>query len=180
MVIGFTLGKYVIFVKTAIVEGDVPLLLSKPSLGAMGMIFDVAHNVADFTALSLKAFAILVTETGHPAIALVPSTTKVHPEQPHQWNAEVSEIQIVPLSPQYDAAHEAFTLQAQPQSNNSGEHVNDTVGSIDTRIFYPKKISMAVHNMLTMTGFCVITRSLFGGRTRTSVRTSGLRPSKTS
>ena len=155
VIVGFTLGKYVVFVKTAIVEGDVPLLLSKSTLGAMGMIFDVAHNVADFTALSLKAYPLLVTETGHPALPLVPAPVKVHPGQAHQWNAEASEIQIVPLSPQYGVVHEVHMLQVLSHESTSGEgYCKGSIGNNGQKIFYPKKISTAVHNMLSMNGFC--------------------------
>ena len=162
VIIGFALGQNVIFVKTAIVEGDVPLLLSKPSLGAMGMIFDVAQNVADFTALSLKAFPLLVTETGHPAIPLVPAPTEVRPGQAHQWSAEAPEIKIVPLSAQYGAVHEVHMLQVHSyEPPHAGELDKGLIGNSGTKIFYPKKISIAVHNMLSMTGFCEQSFSLW-------------------
>ncbi|CAE7450458.1 GIP, partial [Symbiodinium pilosum] len=151
VVVAFTLGESIVQVKTAIVEGDVPLLLRKKALGNMGMIFDVARNVADFTTLNLKSFPLLITETGHPALPLVPAVWKVHPGQAHDWSATGIEIQIAPKSPQYDVAHEVHMLQSSVEKYQSGwlEAPNN-----DTKIFYPKKISPAVYNMLTMPGFC--------------------------
>ena len=151
MVVAFALGEFIVQVKTAIVEGDVPLLLSKKALGNMGMIFDVARNVADFTTLNLKSFPLLITETGHPALPLVPAVLKVHPGQAHDWSAAGIEIQIAPKSPRYDVVHEVHMLQCSFEEYQSGWLA---APNNDTKIFYPKKISPAVYNMLTMPGFC--------------------------
>ena len=154
VIVAFVLGKFTAHVRAAIVDGDVPLLLSKPALGAMGMIFDVAQNKADFTALNMRAFPLLVTETGHPALPLAPA--KVLTEHPHEWSATNSEIKIVPLSPQYDVVHEVHMLQSSHDDPDC-----ECVSSHDKKIFYPKKISPAVHNMLTMPGFCEHSFSLW-------------------
>ncbi|CAE7917780.1 RE2 [Symbiodinium sp. KB8] len=47
-VLTFRLGKAVIEVKIAIVQGELPLLLSRPVLARLGMVMDVATNRADF------------------------------------------------------------------------------------------------------------------------------------
>ncbi|OLQ11876.1 Copia protein [Symbiodinium microadriaticum] len=69
----FSLGDKVVELKTSVINGDVPLLLSKPALAQLGMVYDVAANKADFGTVGLKAFDLITTSSGHPAIPIVPS-----------------------------------------------------------------------------------------------------------
>ena len=48
VVVNFELGGYILQVRTSIITGDIPLLLSKTVLGKMGMVFDVENGSADF------------------------------------------------------------------------------------------------------------------------------------
>ncbi|CAE7833210.1 GIP [Symbiodinium necroappetens] len=105
VVIAFQMGDYVLQVRTAIVEGDVPLLLSKPTLGAMGMIYDVARNRANFTSLELCFFALSATETGHPAILFVP--VQAFAGLPQDWEANGPEIKISKRGAAYMGVWEA-------------------------------------------------------------------------
>ena len=59
--------------KTSIINGDVPLLLSKAALAQLKMLYDVAANRADFGAVGLKGFDLITTSSGHPAIPIVPA-----------------------------------------------------------------------------------------------------------
>ena len=73
VVLAFELGGKVVQVRTSIINGDVPLLLSKTVLGKLGMVFDIERGQADFNRVGLKGFDLLVTSSGHPAIPIVPT-----------------------------------------------------------------------------------------------------------
>ena len=49
--------------KTSIINGDVPLLMSKPALAQLGMIYDIAENKADFTRAGLRGFDLVTTSS---------------------------------------------------------------------------------------------------------------------
>ena len=91
-VLTFRLGKAVIEVKIAIVQGELPLLLSRPVLARLGMVMDVATNRADFKKVDAYDVPLKVTESGHPALPL--STLKGTPAKAPAafWAAE--EIKI--------------------------------------------------------------------------------------
>ncbi|CAE7239737.1 GIP, partial [Symbiodinium necroappetens] len=91
-VLTFRLGKAVIEVKIAIVQGELPLLLSRPVLARLGMVMDVATNRADFKKVDAYDVPLKVTESGHPALPL--STLKGTPTKATAafWAAE--EIKI--------------------------------------------------------------------------------------
>ena len=73
VILYFSLGSKVVELQTSIINGDVPLLLSKPALAQLGMVYDVAANRADFGAVGLKSFGLITTSSGHPAIPIVPA-----------------------------------------------------------------------------------------------------------
>ena len=73
IVIRFKLGSRVVEMKCSIINGDIPLLLSKSALAQLGMIYDVAQNCADFTKVGLSDFPLVTTSSGHPAIQIVPA-----------------------------------------------------------------------------------------------------------
>ena len=73
VVLGFELGNKVVQVRTSIINGDVPLLLSKGVLSKLGMIYNVELGRADFTKVGLQGFELQMTTSGHPAIPIVPA-----------------------------------------------------------------------------------------------------------
>ncbi|CAE6942423.1 RE2 [Symbiodinium sp. CCMP2592] len=73
VVVNFELGDCVLQVRTSIITGDIPLLLSKTVLGKMGMVFNVEEGTADFTKIGLRNYKLLTTSSGHPAIPIVPA-----------------------------------------------------------------------------------------------------------
>ncbi|CAE7295005.1 unnamed protein product, partial [Symbiodinium sp. CCMP2592] len=72
VIVGFKLGGYNIHVRTSIITGDIPLLLSKTVLGKLGMIYDVQQGKADFRAIGLRDYELASTASGHPAILICP------------------------------------------------------------------------------------------------------------
>ncbi|CAE7948536.1 RE1 [Symbiodinium sp. KB8] len=63
------LGKWVA-VKAAVVHGDLPLLLSRPALGCLGLVLDLGSNCASFRKLGEGELALIETSGGHPAILI--------------------------------------------------------------------------------------------------------------
>ncbi|CAE7540486.1 RE2 [Symbiodinium natans] len=76
VVVEFELGNKVVQLRTSIIAGDIPLLLSRTVLGKLGMIFDVGAGTATFNALGLTNFSMLTTPSGHPAIPIVPASVE--------------------------------------------------------------------------------------------------------
>ena len=70
-VLTFRLGSAVVEVKIAIVQGELPLLLSRTVLARLGMVMDVATNRADFKKVEAYDVSLKVTESGHPALPLL-------------------------------------------------------------------------------------------------------------
>ena len=74
VVLTFVLGNSTVQLRTSIIAGDIPLLLSKTVLAKLGMVYDVEGGSADFNAVGLKGFELMVTPSGHPAaIPIVPA-----------------------------------------------------------------------------------------------------------
>ncbi|CAE7326464.1 GIP [Symbiodinium sp. CCMP2456] len=64
VILSFALGNSVVQLRTSIIPGDIPLLLSKTVLGKLGMIYDVTEGRADFNAVGLKDYDLMVTPSG--------------------------------------------------------------------------------------------------------------------
>ncbi|CAE7487299.1 RE1 [Symbiodinium sp. CCMP2592] len=62
------LGNGWVALKAAVVQGEVPLLISRPALASLGMVMDVADNTADFKAVGVKQLKLENTASGHPAL----------------------------------------------------------------------------------------------------------------
>ena len=73
VVLCFRLGNKVVEMRTSVINGDVPLLMSKPALAQLGMVYELAENKADFTKVGLRNFDLVTTSSGHPAIPIVPA-----------------------------------------------------------------------------------------------------------
>ncbi|CAE7504439.1 RE2 [Symbiodinium natans] len=148
VVISFKLGAKVVELKTSIINGDVPLLLSKGALAQMGMVFDVAANCADFGAVGLKAFELITTSSGHPAIPIVPAS----PAQ------SAVRLVISDHDPSSNGQYTAFavsafsTLRPKPDPTTTSDSVQcfPTDSKVQQyRIFYDKKLSTEVKELLT-------------------------------
>ncbi|OLP87512.1 Copia protein [Symbiodinium microadriaticum] len=82
------LGKWVA-VKAAVVHGDLPLLMSRPALGHLGLVLDLGMNRARFRKLSEGELELIETSSGHPAV-LIESDSNQKPDMsqlPKSWEA---------------------------------------------------------------------------------------------
>ena len=172
-VLTFRLGKAVIEVKIAIVQGELPLLLSRPVLARLGMVMDVATNRADFRKVDAYDVPLKVTESGHPALPL--STLKGVPAKATAafWAAEEIKIHTTGAAYTVFAAGVLAGFSETTGSYTSAVYQGDSsepprlpssttrpwvpTGSSTTssssssrpRLFYPKKIDKTTRNMLT-------------------------------
>ncbi|CAE7216452.1 RE2 [Symbiodinium sp. CCMP2456] len=92
VVLGFELGGYKIALKVAVVNGEVPLLVSRGALGKLGMIIDVENNTASFRKLGVRDMVLSITESGHPAFVVHPAALPDTGGISTTWDAQ--EIQI--------------------------------------------------------------------------------------
>ena len=129
VVLAFELGSKIAQVRTSIINGDVPLLLSKTVLAKLGMVFDIEKGQADFNKVGLKGFDLLVTSSGHPAIPIV--ATKMDGD-PGAFLAE--DLKLVPKS-----EYMAFAVAHSHGHGRSHELFN---------FFYDKKLEPGVKEML--------------------------------
>ncbi|CAE7356680.1 GIP [Symbiodinium sp. CCMP2592] len=63
------LGKW-LGVKAAVIHGDLPLLMSRPALGHLGLVLDLGLGKAHFRKLGEGELTLLETSSGHPAICI--------------------------------------------------------------------------------------------------------------
>ena len=54
----------------AIVPCRVPLLLSRPTLSALGLVYDLASQQASFSKLGIESFPLEQSSSGHPAVPI--------------------------------------------------------------------------------------------------------------
>ncbi|CAE7700485.1 GIP [Symbiodinium sp. CCMP2592] len=147
-VIYFPIGEKIVGLKIAVVYGEVPLLISRPALALLGMIMDVARNVATFRAVGVIDLPLKMTETGHPAFPVQPVDPKSLKGPAMDWQSQ--EIGIFSRAEQYMV----FAL----------ESVEPLLGEVDVRcnkdpkahhephhpqrVFHPKRIAAATNNLL--------------------------------
>ena len=129
VIVGFKLGGYKIQVRTSIITGDIPLLLSKTVLGKMGMVYDVQNGKADFRAIGLSNYELATTASGHPAIPICP--VSVSP-------GEMPDLQVEDLRLQQIGQYTAVYAVA-----HCGPQAPKYSG-----IFYDKKLDPGTRDML--------------------------------
>ncbi|CAE7573873.1 unnamed protein product, partial [Symbiodinium microadriaticum] len=117
-------------VRTSIITGDIPLLLSKTVLGKLGMIYDVENGKADFRAINLKDYVLTTTTSGHPAIPIVPVSLPAD---------KMSDLQIEDLRLQTAEQYMSVCAVA-----HQGPQVPKYFG-----IFYEKKLDPSTRIMLS-------------------------------
>ncbi|CAE7339323.1 GIP, partial [Symbiodinium sp. CCMP2456] len=148
IIVNFGLGNSLVRIKVCVVNGDVPLLLSRSALGGLGMVLDVEENSAEFRKVGVHALQLEVTATGHPALPVQPEPL---PQGAATFKASGdSELQIIPRSSQY-TAFMAFCLDSEVASDDQ------SVRAVQQQptLFFPKKIGSATRNMLLEDQFCV-------------------------
>ncbi|CAE7294300.1 GIP [Symbiodinium sp. CCMP2592] len=129
VVVNFELGDYVLQVRTSIITGDIPLLLSRTVLGKMGMVFDVEGGSADFKKLGLYNYKLLNTPSGHPAIPIVPAKAVSA--------APVLQVEDIRLQPK----EQYMSVYAVAHSPHSTPRY--------TGIFHEKKLDPSVKDLLS-------------------------------
>ena len=65
------IGNKAVILRVSIVEGDVPLLISRPALVQLGMSLDMTKNTADFKQLGLTGYRLGHSAYGHPTVKLL-------------------------------------------------------------------------------------------------------------
>ena len=85
-------GKW-FFIKISIVSTQVPLLLSRPVLAALGMHYKMDTNKADFNTLGLKDVVLDFTASGHPRANAVTCVGQP-PVWPDKLDWSVTEVHI--------------------------------------------------------------------------------------
>ena len=128
VILGFELGNKIVQVRTSIINGDVPLLLSKGVLSRLGMIYDVELGRADFTKVGLRGFELQMTTSGHPAIPIIPA--KVAEDVSTGLQAEDLRLSSREQYTAYAVAHGSFKT---PSTFN---------------IFFDKKLDPGARDML--------------------------------
>ncbi|CAE7324462.1 GIP, partial [Symbiodinium microadriaticum] len=198
IILGFEMGGFKVALKVAVVNGDVPLLVSRSALGKMGMLLDVAENRASFKALAVEDLLLEITETGHPAFQIKPSPLPKAFVQGPNW--DTAEIKIFSQAEQYmgppgvvgilhgdgDAADDASSSSRSEKCMTSwmvSVHGDDVDGDgvllpgvppgsnlpcSFEPMFYPKKIGPATRNMLLDVNFNPVTFAAWWGTTNIS------------
>ena len=163
VVICFALGNRTVEMKTSIINGDVPLLLSKRALAQLGMVYDIAANCADFKSVNLQKFELITTSSGHPAIPIIPSRPTGGPDRLVLDDSESKS------SEQYTAFAVSFVRGRSDQvdrdeARGSATSTATTTSSLSTttskstfdtqaphyKIFYDKKLPPALKELLTL------------------------------
>ncbi|CAE7692154.1 GIP [Symbiodinium sp. CCMP2592] len=130
IVVCFELGNKIVKVRTSIITGDVPLLLSKTVLGKLGMVFDVEKGKADFNKVGLTDYMLLTTPSGHPAIPIVPAKAGTG----GTCTLQIDDLRLEPR----EAYMDVFALAY--QGPNRSQH---------TGIYQPKKLDPTITNLLS-------------------------------
>ena len=198
IILGFEMGGFKVALKVAVVNGDVPLLVSRSALGKMGMLLDVAENRASFKALAVEDLLLETTETGHPAFQIKPSPLPKAFVQGPNWDS--AEIKIFSQAEQYmgppgvkGILHDDGDATGDASSSSGSERYmtswmvsvhGDEVGGDGVLphevppgcsqpfsyepMFYPKKIGPATRNMLLDVNFNPVTFAAWWATTNIS------------
>ena len=146
------LGKRFV-IRASVVDGEVPLLLSRKALSKLGMIYDIEQHTAKFRHLGIDTFKLLTTDNGHPAIQVNPSSFAGQKlPTPQEWAED--EVKLFSVRPQYTVHAAHTTSTSVPESSSVLEDRNDKfpsegpLGQLTPKIFFPKKLNAVVNNML--------------------------------
>ncbi|CAE7213744.1 GIP [Symbiodinium sp. CCMP2592] len=183
VVLCFQLGLCKVALKVAVVNGEVPLLVSRSALGKMGLVMDIEANTATFKRLGVTDMILSITETGHPAFVVKPTVFPAAAEADCSWDS--TEIKIFSCDEQYmvmpdQGRDQGLHFEELGFEKGSGEDLqcstswmvslredsepHDEGGSVSSTcsqgtpssydsIFYPKKIGRATKNLLLDASF---------------------------
>ncbi|CAE7806230.1 GIP, partial [Symbiodinium sp. KB8] len=85
----------VFMLRASVVQGEVPLLMSRSALSKLGMVYDLEGHAAQFKHLGIERFSLMTTDSGHPAIPVTPKRVPgMKWPSPQEWAS--SEVIIVP------------------------------------------------------------------------------------
>ncbi|CAE7216060.1 GIP, partial [Symbiodinium sp. CCMP2456] len=136
-------------VKAAVIYGDIPLLLSRPLLASLGMMFDVEHNVANFRKINVEGLKLASTPSGHPALMVqCIGSSAIDPNSvPKAWgNKELEILKTRGAYMSFVVGHgEAVLRESEQGEVHEGER-QAVVGN--PNLFYAKKISPAIYEAL--------------------------------
>ena len=125
-------------IKIAEIETDVPLLISRFALAALGMSYNLGEHRAAFTQLGLDRVDLGTTASGLPSVAVAAQRGPPPPWPTGlDWNNQ--EIHVPSVAVAYmlrDAATEPSTM------------------SLPQKLFYPKKLDALVYQKLTEENLC--------------------------
>ncbi|CAE7680753.1 GIP [Symbiodinium microadriaticum] len=86
--VAIQVGSKSFMVRAAVVSGDVPLLLSRHTLGKLGMVYDIENHRADFKKLNIENYKLCFTSSGHPSLPVSPSkVADLQYPDPQEWGA---------------------------------------------------------------------------------------------
>ena len=141
-------------VRASVVDGEVPLLLSRKALSKLGMVYDIENHTARFKHLGIDGFGLLTTDNGHPAIQVNPKAFGRHKlPSPQEWDDD--EVKLFTAQSQY-MVHDSYMTSdvassARPprfRDRNEAFPAGGPLGNLTPKIFYPKKINAEIRNML--------------------------------
>ena len=148
----------VFLLRASVVQGEVPLLMSRGALSKLGMVYDLEGHSAQFKHLGIERFSLMTTDSGHPAIPVTPKRVPgVKWPSPQEWAN--SEVIIVPSAASQYVAFMTSTPDARdaPVNNAPLDPKENKTPSADhppgQNIFYPKKINACVRNLLSAESF---------------------------
>ena len=119
---------------------DVPLLLSRSVLGKLGMVYHVEQQKADLSRLGLEGHPLEISPTGHPALC-VSSFGENTEAFTGVWSVSWTSDEEVQFPQDDSESHAAYKEQlAAPRSQFKP-------------LFFPKKLSLEVQNMLQSNTF---------------------------
>ena len=118
--------------KVAIVQCDVPLLLSRSALGKLGMIYHVEKQRADLTSLKIEGHPLEISPSGHPALC-VTDFPESRVFEKIEWSPGLEVRLQKPEQNESDGAYKVLAAESERAF---------------TPVFYPKKIDLEVENML--------------------------------
>ncbi|CAE7658216.1 RE1 [Symbiodinium sp. CCMP2456] len=136
-------------VKAAVIHGDIPLLLSRPLLASLGMMFDVEHNVANFRKINVEGLKLASTTSGHPALMVqCIGSSAIDPSSvPKAWgNKELEILKTRGAYMSFVVGHGEAVLRESKQGEVSEGDRRAVVGN--PNLFYAKKISPAIYEAL--------------------------------
>ena len=148
----------VFMLRASVVQGEVPLLMSRGALSKLGMVYDLEGHSAQFKHLGIERFSLMTTDSGHPAIPVTPKCVPgMRWPSPQEWAN--SEVIIVPSAASQYVAFMTNTSDARDDHASSApldprENKTPSAGSPPGQnIFYPKKINACARNLLSAESF---------------------------